>query len=86
MNPVGHMASKAEHAVAGFGQTTSNYVANHAQEIGLSAGAAAVVGDWQPVALRRSLVWGPSRPCSEQFGGVTSPVTFGVVHPPRTSR
>jgi len=44
MNPVSQMASKVEHAVAGFGQTTGNYVANHAQEIGLSAGAAAVVG------------------------------------------
>jgi hypothetical protein len=44
MSPVGHMASKVEHAVAGFGKMTGNYVANHAQEIGLSAGAAAVAG------------------------------------------
>jgi hypothetical protein len=43
MNPVGPIASKIEHAVAGFGQTTGNYVANDAQEIALSAGAAAVV-------------------------------------------
>jgi hypothetical protein len=42
--PVGHMASNVEHAVARFGKMTGNYVANHAQEIGLSAGAAAVAG------------------------------------------
>jgi hypothetical protein len=44
MSPVGHIASKVEHAVAGFGKTTGHYVASHAEEIGLSAGAAAVVG------------------------------------------
>jgi hypothetical protein len=41
---MGHMATKVEHAVAGFGKMTGNYVANHAEEIGLSAGGAAVVG------------------------------------------
>jgi hypothetical protein len=41
---LGHVASKVEHAVVGFGRTAGDYVANHAEEIGLSAGAAAGVG------------------------------------------
>jgi hypothetical protein len=44
MSSIGHVASKVEHAVAGFGKMTDNYVANHAQEIGLSATAAAAAG------------------------------------------
>jgi len=44
MSPMGNVATKVEHAVAGFGKVAGNYVANHAEEIGLSAGAAAAVG------------------------------------------
>jgi hypothetical protein len=43
-SPLAHVAGKVEHAVAGFGRATGHYVANHAEEIGLSAGAAAAVG------------------------------------------
>jgi hypothetical protein len=67
MNPVGHLASKVGHAVTGFRQTAGNYVANHAQEIGLSVGATAVVGEWLLVPLTPSVVWAPSRPCSKQI-------------------
>jgi hypothetical protein len=41
---LGHVASKVEHAVAGFGRTAGDYVANHAEEIGVPAAAAAGVG------------------------------------------